>query len=223
MSYVLFVDILFVFLFLGFVFVGARRGFFTGFVRSFGWVLSLLASYAFGGAVSDWCDRLFVRQWIGSRVFTTVENAFSEQMGRMDAETLLSRFPFPFLKNSLFDRVEALLSKETGARLLERLTELISAPLSEILSRFLGYGITFVLALVLLRVFAKVFTSLAEKVEPLCALNRFFGGVWGALAGSVFLLALSALIKLFLRSTAIYTESTVVRVFCDSAFLSFLN
>ena len=223
MSYVLFVDILFVVLFLGFVLCGIKRGFFAGFVRSFGWVLALISSYMFGPTVSSLCNRLFVKDLVSRGVFLAVEDTLSDRLGRVDADDLLSRFPRFSISESLRNGVERLLSEETTAHLKERLTEMISSPFSAILSGLIGYGITFAVSLVLLRVFASGVTEIAKRVAPLCAINRLLGGVWGALAGGVCLLALSALVKMFLRSSELCTESTVVRWFCDSAFLSFLN
>ena len=53
--------------------------------------------------------------------------------------------------------------------------------------------------------------------------NRLLGGAWGALVGSLALLAASAVILIFFTDSEVYTETVVVRWFCDSPLLYFLK
>ncbi|MBE6589985.1 MAG: CvpA family protein [Ruminococcaceae bacterium] len=223
MSTVLFFDILFVLFFLGFVVFGIRRGFIKSFFRSVGLILSFVASYVFGDSLSSLFCHLFVKEWVYQGVYGTVAGILAESMEGMNADSFLSRFP-PFLISEDFRcRVAELFSTQTGERLTSALAEGISVPLSSLLSSLLGYVAAFVIAFFVLRMFAWGGTEIAERIAPLGFLNRFLGGAWGALTGAASLLLVCAVIKLFFKGSEIYTDSVVVRAFCDSAFLSFLN
>ena len=63
--------------------------------------------------------------------------------------------------------------------------------------------------------------NMRERGEML--VNRILGGVWGCLIGVFLLLIVSALITLFFRDSEVYTDTVIVRWFCDSVLLSFCS
>ena len=62
-------------------------------------------------------------------------------------------------------------------------------------------------------------SALIEKIPPLGVLNRLLGGAWGALWGCLCLLAVAFVIKLLLRDTEVYSNTLIVKGFCDCPLL----
>ena len=223
MSVSLFFDISFLAILLVFICVGVYRGFIKSFVRSARLILSALAAYAFGGAVGDAIKSFFLGDWIYDGVYGMTKEMIGDAATEMSAEKLLSSFPQFLIGDSVQERVEHAFSEYSGERLVSSVASAISEPFSSLLAGILGYARVFFLCLFLLRVFAWVFTEWADRISILGFFNRLLGGAWGALVGSLALLAASAVILIFFTDSEVYTETVVVRWFCDSPLLYFLK
>lgn len=223
MSYAILADILFVLVFFVFIAFGFNRGFIKSFVRSFSLLLSVAAAVLFGGILSDVLGDLFVDRWVYQGIFGTVEHVLSENEGGADLQAFFARIPNFLIGEGRRAELLALLENGAKERVTAHLSLALSRPVASVLSAVLGYGAVFFLSAFLLRLFARGGTALVEKIAPLGALNRFLGGVWGALAGSVCLLIVAFFIKLLVRDAEWYASSVIVKGFCNCAFLSFLN
>ena len=223
MSVSLFFDVSFVAILLVFICVGVYRGFIKSFVRSARLVLSALAAYAFGGAVGNMIKSIFLGSWVYDGVYGMMAGVVGDGAEGMRAENLLSSFPQFLVGNSVQARVEHALSEYSGERLLSPVASAVSEPIASLLAGILGYAIVFFLCLFLLRLVAWLFTEWVDRIRLLGFFNRVLGGVWGALVGSLALLTASAVILIFFKDSEVYTETVVVRWFCDLPLLNFLK
>lgn len=219
MSLALFFDLAFVLVFMIFIGIGAHRGFIKGFVRSARLILSFVAAYLFGAFL----NAAFLGEWILGGVRGAVDGMIGDAVAGMSAEKLLSSFP-PFLvTDSVRESVAEAFSEQTGERLVSAVATAIADPIASLVSGILGYAAVFLLSMLLLKLVAWLLTEWADQISVLGFLNRLLGGAWGALTGTVLLLTVAAVIKLFFRESEVYTDTVVVRMLCDSFFLDFLN
>lgn len=216
MSYAFFADVLFVLVFLGFTILGFRRGLVKSIARSFSLVLSFTLTFLIGGLLADVLERLFVKPRVYLWVLGAIEDAF-ESGGNANLNAFISRLPRFLVGDEMRAQLSALL--EQGA--LARASEALSTPVSAALSAVLGYAISFLLSFIALRFLFWGASALIEKIPPLGSLNRLLGGAWGALAGSLCLLAAAFVIKLLFRDTEVYSDTLIVKGFCDCPLLQF--
>lgn len=216
-------DLLFLLALLIFVFVGILRGFIKCFVGSARWIASAVLAYLFGGMLGELLNALVIGEWIRTGVFGIVDGMLKDAVSDVTAEQMLASFPQFLIGDSARETVNAAFAQQTGERLVSSVTDAIASPIASFISGILGYVTVFLLSLLLCKVVAWLGTSVAERIGILSFTNRFLGALWGALSGSLLLLAVAAVIKLFFRETEIYTDTVIVRWFCDSPFLSFLN
>ena len=223
MSLPLLLDGAFVLIFLIFVGVGVYRGFIKGFVRSTRIILAFASAYLFGAPLGNFFNSAF----LGSMVYDGVRGAVNGMIGDaasgMSAEKLLSSFPGFLITDNVKKSVTEAFSKESGERLVSSVSSAISEPIASLISGILGYVTVFIVSLLLLKLVAWLFTEFADQISVLGCYNRLLGGVWGALTGSLFLLTVAAVIKLLFRESEAYTDTVIVRMFCDSVFLDFFK
>ena len=223
MSVPLFFDISFLAILLVFICIGVYRGFIKSFVRSARLVLSALAAYAFGGMVGDVIKSLFLGTWVYDGVHGMMAGMIGNGADGLNAEKLLSAFPKFLIGDSSQARVEHALSEYSGEHLGSSVASAVSEPIASRLAGILGYALVFFLCLFLLRLVAWLFTEWADRISILGFFNRLLGGVWGALVGALALLSVSAVVLIFFTDSEVYTETVVVRWFCDSPLLNFLK
>lgn len=216
-------DLLFLLTLLVFILVGVFRGFIKSFLGSARLILSVALAYAFGGAVGELLNSALIGGWIENSVFGFVDGLIEDSASDATAEQILSAFPQFLIGDSSREAVNEAFAVQSGASLSLAVTSAIAKPIAAVVSGILGYATVFLLSLLLCRLVAWVGTSVADRIAPLSFFNRLLGGAWGALTGSLLLLTVAVVVKLFFRETGIYTDTAVVRWFANSPFLSFLN
>ena len=216
-------DLLFLLTLLVFILVGIFRGFIKSFVGSARLILSVALAYAFGGVVGELLNSALIGGWIENGVFGFVDGMIGDAASDAAAEQILSAFPQFLIGDASREAVNEAFATQSGASLSAAVTTAIAEPIAAVVSGILGYATVFLLSLLLCRLVAWAGTSVVDRIAPLRFFNRLFGGTWGALTGALLLLTVAAIVKLFFRETEVYTDTSVVRWFADSPFLSFLD
>ena len=216
-------DLLYMAVLLIFILVGIYRGFIKSFLGSVRLILSFLLAHLFGGALGEFLRSAFLGEWIYGGVHGTVPDLVGDATAELGASDVLSAFPEFLIGDSVHSAVDEAISSYSGEMLISAVSSAIADPISSLISGILGYVIVFLLSFLLWKLIAWLGTKLADQISLLGFLNRFLGGAWGALTGAVWLLLASAVIRLFFRGSEVYTDTVIVRWFCDLPLLSFLN
>ncbi len=199
----------------------AKRGFIKSFIHSARFILSIVATYLWGGALG----KLICGKWIGTPVrnfvFEKVNGVYQGASDSFQVEKVKESLPSFLLNEETSAKLDAL--NGTGTELVEQITDTVATPVATLLSNILGCVLVFVLALVALSVGAWLLEKVISHITLLNTVNTLLGLVWGILAAAFVLFALSSLLRVFLADSAIYTESVVVKFFGESGVLKSLR
>ena len=212
-------DILFVLIAAIFIVVGVRKGFIKSLIQSAKLLLSIVAMYFLGSHMAAFLREKFIFKGVYDFVYEKVDVLYKDATASLNTEELLASFPKFLLNDEVRANIENATSEESGAALVESVTNNIANPISDVFSNILGYALTFVLALVILSVAAWFLTKLADRITFVGKVNRILGGIWGALMGIVVLFMIASIIKFLGANTPLYDQTVVVKFFGDSILL----
>jgi uncharacterized membrane protein required for colicin V production len=214
-------DLMFVVLAAIFIVVGVRKGFIRSLIQSAKFILSIVAMYFLGSHVATFLKDKFLFKSIYNSVHSFVNNIYENSTASMNSEEILSSFPQFMVNDEVRAQVESSIAdaEQSGAALVETISNNIANPVAVVLSNILGYVLTFVLALIILSIAAWLLTKLADRSEFIGKANRIFGGIWGALMGTIVLFMIASIIKFFDANGVIYQDTAVVKFFGDSILL----
>ena len=212
-------DILFVLIAAIFIVVGVRKGFIKSLIQSAKLLLSIVAMYFLGSHMATFLKDKFIFKGVYDFVFTKVDGLYQEAASSINADELLASFPDFLLNDEVRANIENATSEESGAALVESVTNSIANPVSDVLSNILGYALTFVLAFIILTIAAWFLTKLADRIAFVGKANRILGGIWGGLMGIIVLFMIASIIKFLGADSPLYNDTVVVKFFGDSILL----
>ncbi len=214
-------DILFVLIAAIFIVVGIRKGFIKSLIQSAKLLLSIVAMYFLGSPMAQFLKDQFIFKGVYDFVHNFVDGIYQQSTAGMNAEEILASFP-PFMVN---DQVKADVNasiadaEQSGAALVESISNIVANPVSDVISNILGYVLTFVLALIVLSIAAWFLTKLADRITFIGKVNRILGGVWGALMGIIVLFMIASIVKFLDANNLVYQDTAIVKFFGDSILL----
>ena len=214
-------DVIFVAIGLLIVLVCAKRGFLKNLIRSCRLLIAVLITYFFGGHVASFLYNSFIGNMVRSFMYPSIKNIYDQTAGAIDPQEALSKIP-KFLRTAELEGKLNTIST-SGDAWVDSVTDTVSSPIASLISNIIAYVLVFIVALIALFFVVKLLDSVIEKVKILDRINTILGAVWGLLSALMVMFMVSSLMKLFFAHSPIYTESTVIRFFGDSALLRFLK
>lgn len=208
-------DVIFVAVGLLIILAAAKKGFIGNVIHSARVLLALVATYFLGGKIA-----LLLREnWIGPAVRNFMIPKVEAVQGAKEegATRLLEEIPAYLRTPELeADLAAAMTGNAAGT---QTIADTIATPVATLISNVLGYVTVFVLALVVLWLAVKLLDGVIERIKILDRLNTILGAVWGVILACLTLFVIGSVFRVFLSHSEIYTESTVIRFFGESALL----
>ena len=184
-------DLIIIAVFIGFIVIGAVRGFARTLLNFAGLVLDLMLSHFLSGVISGWIYTTFIQKVILSNLEAEIaKNGFSEAV----ANSMQSA---PNWVNVMLNTFFAPLGVNTGnlqkgiiidGAQAQQLAKTIEQPMSEIIIAVLNIIVMTALFFIFMIVIKLIIRAIlkAFKVPVLSGINHIFGGIFGCIEGIVF-------------------------------------
>ena len=198
-------DLIIVFIILLFIIMSARKGFVRTLIEVVGFIAAIAVALSISAPVSDFIYEKTVRPAINKSVESTIAEGASTTEEAIDS--VLSKFP-SFISNSEFlnNTKENLSQSATDAAINDSVAlsntvsdVFIKPPLIKLFSIFVSIILIIVL-LIIVRILAKLINKLFS-FSVVGKINKFLGGILGAVKGFGFAIVFCLVIGLVLSFT----------------------
>lgn len=209
-------DILFVLVAAIFIAVGVKRGFIKSLIQSAKLLLTIVATYFLGSPVAAFIREKFVFQKVYDFWFEKINGIYqSTSATTEELRATVESAPDFLLAPEKKAEILSSLSEESGAAMVETVSNNLATPISDVISNIIGYALTFVLAFVVLTVAAWLLTKIAERFTVIGTANRILGGAFGAVVGVFVLMIIAVIVKFLDAENAIYPNTAIVKLLGD--------
>ena len=184
-------DLIIAALIIGFIVIGAVRGFAKTLLNFAGLVLNIMLSRFLSGLISGWIYTTFIQKVILSNLETEIaKNGFSETAAN-------SMQTVPDWVTAMLNSFFAPLGVNTGnlqkgiiidGSQAQQLAKTIEQPMSEIIIAVLNIIVMTVLFFLFMIVIKLIIRAILKvfRIPVLSGINHFFGGIFGCIEGIVF-------------------------------------
>ena len=209
-------DILFVLVAALFIYVGVKKGFIKSLIQSAKLLLTIVATYFLGSPVAAFIKEKFVFQKVYDFWYEKIDSVYqSASATTEELRATVESAPDILLAPEKKAEILASLSEESGAAMVESVSNSIATPFADVISNVIGYALTFVLAFVILTVAAWFLTKIAERIPFIGTANRILGGVFGAVLGIIILMIAAVIIGFIDAKGAVYPDTSIVKLLGD--------
>lgn len=176
---------------IGFIVIGAIRGFARTLLNFAGLVLNLMLSHFLSGVISGWIYTTFIQKVILSNLELEIaKNGFSEAVANSMksapdwVNTMLNTFFAPMGVNT-GNLQKGIIIDDTQA---QQLAKTIEQPMSEIIIAVLNVIVMTVLFFLFMIIIKLIIRAILKffRLSALSGINHFFGGIFGCIEGIVF-------------------------------------
>lgn len=201
------VDVIIIAVLLLFVFIFAHKGFFGGMLRSFSWLISIVATYMLYPILSSIIRKTFIFEFLKDYVYKSAgldSMTVTSGAGQIDAINSLS-LP-ETLKTMLIDNNNSVIYDLLG---VEKLQEYVAGYIANIIINVVTGILVFVVLCILIKV-AIGALKLAVKLPVVKQIDGVLGGFMGLVWGVVAIWAVMSLTTLFIASPVFSTIITAI-------------
>lgn len=177
------------------IFDGRRKGFVRMIFSLLSVVISFVVAQSFSGPIAVWANDAFAEQAVTAYVETYIEDSFVNNGLEPDTESLFSE-NIPDEVTELLEKYDVSLSSvdDEAANAVERLSKNVAGKVLDVVLLPILESIVFLLLYIVSSLILSILTGVICKVFELPViknLNKFLGGILGAVKGTAVVTVLS--------------------------------
>lgn len=217
----LFLDWLFLLFGIGLILICAKRGFILTLLKFFKVLLSTLVAHLLGGKVGAAIGEKLLYPAIRASVHTKVQRIYENKAGELGYDASVEMLPKYLQNDAMREKLESL--GGSGEELVNSVTDSISGAISSVVGGVIGFILTFVVAFLLFSLLYVLIKNMRSTHQMFGTVDAVCGGLLGFVSAFAILLFAGSVMKFFFGNQPVYTDSTIVKLFGESALLDSLK
>ena len=220
----LFVDFLFLAFGITLTVICIKRGLILSLIKFSKMMLSALAATLWGGAFAEFVGENILNAPIRASVYQKVSESYQNASGELGVDASMSVLPQYLQTDAMRDSLSGL--DGTGESLVNSVTDTITEAISSVVCGVIGYALVFVSVFMVLSLVYILIKGARQMFPTFGTVDSVCGGLLGLVFAWTVLLFAGSVLRFFCGTQPIYTESSVVKFFGESATasgLDFLN